>query len=138
MPEMLRVTKPGRLMSVHCMDLPTTIGRDGEIGLADFPGDLIRCARKAGWIWHAKVTIPTLEPRQLGRITIWKDPVTAMQRTHAKGLLYKELRKDSAASRMGIPDYVLTFTKPGKYTVRCFEYCGIGHHTMITSFRVVP
>jgi hypothetical protein len=100
MPEMFRVTMPGRNMSVHCMDLPTSKVRDGEIGLADFPGDLIRAAQAAGWVWHSKVTIR-------------KDPVTAMQRTKAIGLLHKQLKKDSAMSRMAIPDYVLTFRKPG-------------------------
>lgn len=100
MPEMFRVTKSGRNMSVHCMDLPTSKARDGQIGLTDFPGELIRAAERAGWIWHSKVTI-------------FKDPVTAMQRTKALGLLWKQLKKDSCMSRMGIPDYVLTFRKPG-------------------------
>lgn len=100
MPEMFRVLKPGRNMSVHCMDLPTSKARDGYIGLRDFPGELIRAAESAGWIWHSKATI-------------WKDPVTSMQRTKALGLLHKQLLKDSAMSRMGIPDYVLTFRKPG-------------------------
>lgn len=98
--EMLRVTKPGRNMSIHCMDLPTSKTRDGFIGLADFPGEIIRSARAGGWIWHSKVTIR-------------KDPVTAMQRTKALGLLHKQIKKDSCMSRMGIPDYVLTFRKPG-------------------------
>jgi DNA modification methylase len=100
MPELLRVTAPGRNMSIHAMDLPTSKTRDGVIGLSDFPGELIRAAERAGWIWHSKVTI-------------WKDPVTAMQRTKALGLLWKQLCKDSTMSRMGIPDYVLTFRKPG-------------------------
>lgn len=99
--EMLRVTKPGRNMSVHCMDLPTSKTRDGQIGLTDFPGDIVRAAAAAGWIWHSKVTIR-------------KDPVTAMQRTKALGLLHKQIKKDSCMSRMGIPDYVLTFRKPGE------------------------
>jgi DNA modification methylase len=105
MPEMLRLTKPGRNMSMHCMDLPMSKVRDGEIGLQDFPGELIRSAQKAGWIWHSKVTI-------------WKDPVTAMQRTKALGLLHKQILKDSCMSRMGIPDYVLTFRKPGENAER--------------------
>lgn len=100
MPEMLRLTMPGRNMAVHCMDLPTSKARDGEIGLTDFPGELIRAAQAAGWIWHSKVTI-------------WKDPVTAMQRTKAIGLLHKQLLKDSCMSRQGIADYVLVFRKPG-------------------------
>lgn len=100
MPEMLRVTKPGRNMCVHCFDIPKMKMRDGQIGLIDFPGELTRAAESAGWIWHSKVTI-------------WKDPVTAMQRTKALGLLHKQLLKDSCMSRMGIPDYVLTFRRPG-------------------------
>lgn len=98
--ELNRVTMPGRNMSVHCMDLPTSKQRDGQIGLTDFPGDIIRAAQAAGWIWHSKVTIR-------------KDPVTAMQRTKALGLLHKQIKKDSCMSRMGIPDYVLTFRKAG-------------------------
>jgi DNA modification methylase len=98
--EMLRVTKPGRNMSVHCMVLPTSKTRDGVIGLTDFPGRIIRAADECGWIFHSKVTI-------------WKDPVTAMQRTKALGLLHKQVLKDSTMSRMGIPDEVITFRKPG-------------------------
>lgn len=100
MPGMFRLTKPGRNMSVHVMDLPTSKARDGQIGLTDFPGQIIKAAEEAGWIWHS-------------RVTIWKDPVTAMQRTKALGLLWKQLLKDSTMSRQGIPDYVLTFRKPG-------------------------
>jgi DNA modification methylase len=101
--ELLRVLKPGRLMSVHCMNLPSSKVRDGRIGLKDFRGDLIRIFESAGFIYHAETVI-------------WKNPVTAMQRTKALGLLYKQLRKDSAMSRMGIPDYVITLRKPGVNT----------------------
>lgn len=96
-----RVTKPGRLVSVHCMNLPSTITNDGYIGIRDFRGDIIRCHQKAGFIYHSEVCI-------------WKDPVTAMQRTKALGLLHKQVVKDSSMSRQGIPDYVCTFRKPGK------------------------
>ena len=98
--EQMRVMKPGRLVSVHCMLLPTTLAHDGVIGLTDFRGEIIRAYQKAGFVYHSEVCI-------------WKDPVTAMQRTHAKGLLYKQLRSDSSWSRQGIPDYVCTFRKPG-------------------------
>lgn len=98
--EMLRVTRPGRLMAFHCMNLPTSKERDGYIGIKDFRGDLIRIFQRAGWIYHSEVTI-------------WKDPVTAMQRTKALGLLYKQLRKDSAMSRQGIPDYLVVMRAPG-------------------------
>lgn len=99
--ELLRVMKPGRNMSVHCMVLPTSKTRDGVIGLTDFPGRIIRAAEDVGWIFHSKVVI-------------WKDPVTAMQRTKALGLLHKQVLKDSCMSRQGIPDEVLTFRKPGE------------------------
>lgn len=98
--QILRATKPGRIMSVHCMVLPTSKARDGVIGLTDFPGRIISAAEAAGWIFHSKVTI-------------WKDPVTAMQRTKALGLLHKQVLKDSCMSRQGIPDEVLSFRKPG-------------------------
>ncbi len=98
--ELLRVLKKGRLMSVHCMNLPTTKERDGIIGIRDFRGDLIRLFQKAGFIYHAEVCI-------------FKDPVTAMQRTKALGLLHKQLKKDSTMSRQGIPDYLITFRKMG-------------------------
>ena len=98
--ELFRVTKPGRLLSFHCMNLPTSKSRDGFIGISDFRGDLIREFTAAGWIFHSEVCI-------------WKDPVTAMQRTKALGLLHKQLKKDSCMSRQAIPDYLVTMRKPG-------------------------
>lgn len=99
-PELYRVTKPGRLLSFHCMLLPTSKVRNGVIGLYDFRGDLIRAFEEAGWVFHSEVVI-------------WKDPVTAMQRTKALGLLHKQVKKDSCMSRQGIPDYLVTMRKPG-------------------------
>lgn len=99
-PELYRVTKPGRLLSFHCMLLPTSKSHHGQIGLDDFRGDLIRAFVECGWIHHSEVVI-------------WKDPVTAMQRTKALGLLHKQLKKDSCMSRQGIPDYLITMRKPG-------------------------
>lgn len=98
--ELYRVIMPGRLMSVHCMNLPTSKERDGYIGIRDFRGELIRFFQEIGFIYHSEVVI-------------WKDPVTAMQRTKALGLLHKQLKKDSCMSRQGIPDYLVTFRKPG-------------------------
>lgn len=98
--ELLRVTKPGRNLSFHCMNLPTSKARDGVIGIRDFRGELIRMFTECGWIYHSEVTI-------------WKDPVTAMQRTKALGLLHKQLKKDSCMSRQGIADYLVTMRKPG-------------------------
>lgn len=101
--QLIRVTKPGRLVSFHCMLLPAGKERDGYIGLKDFRGDLIRCFRQHGFIHHSEVVI-------------WKDPVTAMQRTKALGLLHKQLIKDSSMSRQGLPDYLVTLRKPGQNT----------------------
>ena len=98
--EMFRITRPGRLLSFHCMNIPTSKQNDGYIGIKDFRGELIRMFVDAGWIYHSEVVI-------------WKDPVTAMQRTKALGLLHKTIRKDSAMSRQGIPDYLVTMRKPG-------------------------
>jgi len=95
-----RVMKPGRMVCVHCTDLPMRKGRDGAIGLQDFSGDLIKAHTDAGLIYH-------------GRATIWKDPVVEMQRTKALGLLYKQIRKDSTMNRVGMPDYMLFFRKDG-------------------------
>ena len=100
-PELFRTLKPGRLMSVHCMNLPTSKQNHGYIGIRDFRGDLIRIFQKAGFIYHSEVVI-------------WKDPVTAMQRTKALGLLWKQIKKDSTMCRQGIPDYLVTFRKPGE------------------------
>jgi DNA modification methylase len=98
--ELYRIIKPGRNVSFHCMNLPTTKMRQGFIGLRDFRGDLIRSFQDAGFIYHSEVCI-------------WKDPVIAMQRTKALGLLHKTIRENSTMSRMGLPDYVVTMRKPG-------------------------
>lgn len=96
--ELLRVTIPGRICAVHCKDLPRYKGTHGAAGLWDFPGAIIQAFEKHGWQYHS-------------RVTIWKDPVIEMQRTKNHGLLYKQLRKDSSASRQGMADYVLAFRK---------------------------
>jgi superfamily II DNA or RNA helicase len=98
--QLLRVTIPGRNLSFHCMNLPISKEREGFIGIRDFRGELIRAFVDAGWIYHSEVCI-------------WKDPVTAMQRTKALGLLHKQLKKDSCMSRQGIADYLVTMRKPG-------------------------
>jgi len=103
--ELFRVMKPGRNVSFHCMNLPTTKMRQGFIGLRDFRGDLIRAFQDAGFIYHSEVCI-------------WKDPVVAMQRTKALGLLHKTIRENSTMSRMGLPDYVVTMRKPGEIKER--------------------
>jgi len=101
--ELHRVMMPGRLISCHCMNLPSSKERDGFIGVKDFRGDMLRIFQAAGFVFHSEVCI-------------WKDPVTAMQRTKAIGLLHKQIRKDSALSRQGIPDYLVTVRKLGDNT----------------------
>jgi hypothetical protein len=98
--ELYRVIMPGRLVSFHCMNLPTSKSHHGYIGIRDFRGELIRAFESAGWIFHSEVCI-------------WKDPVVAQQRTKALGLLHKQIVKDSCMSRQGIPDYLVTMRKPG-------------------------
>lgn len=98
--EKLRITKPGRLTSVHCTNMTTTLNSHGKIGLIDFRGQIIKAHEDAGWVYHSEVCI-------------WKNPVMAMQRTKALGLLHKTITTDSGRSRQGTPDYIITFRKQG-------------------------
>lgn len=98
--ELYRVTIPGRLVSFHCMDVPAMKSRDGFIGLKDFPGDLLRQFESKGFIYHSKAII-------------WKDPLVEATRTKALGLMHKQVVKDSAMCRQGLPDYLITLRKPG-------------------------
>lgn len=99
--QLFRVIRAGRLVAIHCMNLPTSKQKDGYIGISDFRGDIIRKFQEYGFIYHSEVCI-------------WKDPVVAMQRTKALGLLHKQVKKDSCMSRQGIPDYLVVMRKPGE------------------------
>jgi DNA modification methylase len=99
-PELKRTLKNGRICAIHCMDLPIQKGKEGYIGLRDFSGMLIDWFQENGFIYHS-------------RATIWKNPVTEMQRTKALGLLHKTIKKDSSMTRVGIPDYILFFRNEG-------------------------
>jgi hypothetical protein len=99
--ELYRVTMPGRLISFHCMDIPAMKERDGYIGLKDFPGELLRSFQAVGFIYHS-------------RVSIWKDPLVEATRTKALGLMHKQIVKDSAMCRNGLPDYLITVRKPGE------------------------
>ena len=99
--ELFRITRQGRNVCVHCMDLPIQKGKEGFIGLRDFSNMIRESFEKEGFIYHS-------------RITIWKDPVIEMQRTKALGLLHKQVKKDSTMSRVGLPDYILVFRKDGE------------------------
>lgn len=102
--ELARVIMPGRMAAIHCIDIPAMKERDGYIGLKDFPGEIIRCFQKHGFIYHS-------------RITIWKDPLIEATRTKALGLAHKQLVKDSAMCRVGLPDYVVVMRKLGENPV---------------------
>lgn len=99
--ELARVMMPGRIVAFHCMNLPTSKERDGFIGIKDFRGELIRCFQKSGFIFHSETCI-------------WKDPLIAATRTKALGLMHKQLCKDSALSRCGIPDYLVAVRARGE------------------------
>ena len=99
--EIARVLAPGRECAVHCVDLLSTKWKHGKIEFQDFSGEIIRAFWRHGFLFHS-------------RITIWKSPVTEMQRTKAHGLLHKTLKNDSCDSRVGCPDYLLVFRKPGE------------------------
>lgn len=99
--EIARVMVPSREVAVHCVDLLSTKWKHGKIEFQDFSGEIIRAFWRHGFLFHS-------------RITIWKSPVTEMQRTKAHGLLYKTLTADSTDSRVGCPDYLLVFRKPGE------------------------
>ena len=106
--ELYRVMWSGRNVAVHCMDLPIQKGKEGYIGLRDFSGMILQAFEEVGFIYHS-------------RVTIWKNPVTEMQRTKALGLLHKQVKKDASMSRVGIPDYLMIFRKDGehKHPVNC-------------------
>lgn len=99
-PQQYRILMPGRLMWIHCMDIPAMKERDGFIGLHDFPGELIRLYESAGFIYHS-------------RVAIWKDPLIEATRTKALGLMHKQVVKDSSMCRVGLPDYLIVMRKPG-------------------------
>lgn len=106
--DLYRVLWSGRNIAVHCMDLPIQKGKEGYIGLRDFSGMILKSFTDAGFVYHS-------------RVTIWKNPVTEMQRTKALGLLHKQVKKDAAMSRVGIPDYLMVFRKEGlhEHPVHC-------------------
>lgn len=100
--DLYRILWSGRNVAVHCMDLPIQKGKEGYIGLRDFSGMILKAFTEAGFIYHS-------------RVTLWKNPVTEMTRTKALGLLHKQIKKDASMSRVGIPDYLMVFRKPGEH-----------------------
>lgn len=96
--ELYRILKPGRLMCCHTKDLAVYKNSSGYTGLYDFTGDHHRAVEEVGFKYHSK-------------INIWTDPVLEMQRTKTQRLLYKQLRKDSSYTGVGLPEYVTVFRK---------------------------
>jgi DNA modification methylase len=96
--ELYRLTMPGRLTGVHCMDVPS--GNSGTDVLRDFPGDIIRLHQAQGWHYTA-------------RYHVWKEPLTIRNRTMIKSLSHKGIVEDSARCSVANADYLLMFRKPG-------------------------
>lgn len=97
--EVERVTVPGRLTGVHCMDVPS--GNTGIDFLRDFPGDIIRLHERHGL-------------RYTGRYCVWKEPLGVRNRTMAKNLAHKTVIDDASRCSVASADYLLMFRKNGK------------------------
>jgi DNA modification methylase len=100
--ELARLTMPGRITAVHCMDVPT--GNTGCDGLKDFPGDIIRLHEREGW-------------RYMARYAVWKEPLAVRNRTMAKNLAHKSIVDDSSRCSVASADYVVVFRRHGKNPV---------------------
>jgi len=100
--EVHRLTMPGRLTAVHCMDVPS--GNSGLDYLMDFPGDIIRL--------HAKIGF-----RYVARYHVWKEPLTVRNRTLTKALAHKTIVEDSSRCTVASADYLLLFRKGGENPV---------------------
>ncbi len=111
--ELFRITKPGRISAVHCMDVPGTgngptarmgCGANAGTGLIDFPGDIIRLHEECGFQF-------------MGRRAIWKEPLGVRLRTMAKGLAHAQIVEDSTLCDVASADYLLTFRRKGENKV---------------------
>ena len=102
--ELLRVTKPGRLTCVHTADIPAMKGKDGYMGLRDFPGAVIQAYEAEGWVFW-------------GWALVGKNPQAQAIRTKSHALLFKTLSNDSTNSRPAVLDRILFFKKPGENAV---------------------
>jgi hypothetical protein len=114
--ELHRLTMPGRMTAVHCMDVPTSNTGKGD-GLRDFPGDIIRLHEREGW-------------RYVARYHVWKEPLTVRNRTMVKGLAHKTIVDDSSRCSVASADYLLLFRRSGEnpvpiaHPVGLTEYAG--------------
>jgi hypothetical protein len=129
--ELARLTKPGRITAVHCMDVPGTgngatarmgCGANVGTGLIDFPGDLIRLHEECGFVFA-------------GRRAIWKEPLGVRLRTMAKGLAHAQIVEDSTLCDVANADYLLTFRRKGDNRIP------VAHPTGLHSYageRLIP
>lgn len=118
--ELARLTLPGRMTAVHCMDVPS--GNSGTDYLIDFPGDIIKLHQAEGWNYIA-------------RYAIWKEPLAVRNRTMAKNLAHKTIVDDSSRCSVASADYLLVFRRNGKNSVP------IAHPTGLQEYageRVIP
>lgn len=100
--ELFRLTMPGRMTAVHCMDVPT--GNSGTDALMDFPGDIIRLHEREGW-------------RYVARYAVWKEPLAVRNRTLQKSLAHKTIVDDSSRCSVANADYLLVFRRKGENPV---------------------
>lgn len=100
--ELHRLTMPGRMTAVHCMDVPS--GNTGTDHLIDFPGDIIRLHEREGWKYCA-------------RYAVWKEPLGVRNRTMAKNLAHRSLVEDSSRCTNAAADYLLVFRRSGENKV---------------------
>lgn len=113
--ELHRITMPGRMTAVHCMDVPS--GNCGTDSLIDFPGDIIRLHEREGW-------------KYIARYSIWKEPLAVRNRTMAKNLAHKTIVEDSSRCSVASADYLLVFRRSGNnpipitHPVGLLEYAG--------------
>lgn len=114
--EIARLTKPGRMTAVHCMDVPASNSGKGD-ALVDFPGDIIRLHEREGW-------------RYAARYSVWKEPLAVRLRTLAKGLAHRTIVDDSSRCSVASADYLLVFRRDGEnlepiaHPVGLTEYAG--------------
>lgn len=111
--ELFRVTMPGRMTCVHCMDVPS--GNSGRDHLIDFPGDIIRTHEKEGWNYTA-------------RYVVWKEPLGVRNRTMAKNLAHKTIVDDSSRCSVASADYLLVFRRRGENPVPIAHPNGLMHY----------
>ena len=118
--DLFRITIPGRMTCVHCMDVPS--GNSGTDHLRDFPGDIIRLHEKIGFNYIA-------------RYHVWKEPLGVRNRTMAKNLAHKTIVDDSSKCSVASADYLLVFRKKGNNPIP------IAHPTGLHDYageRVIP